>query len=101
MTASTPSTAATTSRLSAVARYRVTPKVSPAAAVTMRATATNGMIVQWAGYPGTNICRVFHSEKYFREELAGGVTVVDFVPGGAEDADRQDVFLLRKIPTYP
>jgi ubiquinone/menaquinone biosynthesis C-methylase UbiE len=54
------------------------------------------MIVQWDRYPGTNICRVFHSEKYFRENLARGVTVVDFVPGGAEDADHQDVFLLRK-----
>jgi SAM-dependent methyltransferase len=59
------------------------------------------MIVQWAGYPGTNICRVFHSERYFRERLVGegrgaAVEVVDFVAGGAEDADRQDVFLLRK-----
>ncbi len=62
-----------------------------------------GMIEQWEGYPGTNICRVFHSEKYFRERLVGegrgaaGVRVVDFVPGGAEDADRQDAFLLRKV----
>jgi cyclopropane fatty-acyl-phospholipid synthase-like methyltransferase len=59
------------------------------------------MIVQWGGYRGTNICRVFHSERYFRERLVGeglgtAVSVLDFVPGGAEDADRQDVFLLRK-----
>lgn len=59
-----------------------------------------GLIVQWASYPGTNICRVFHSEGYVREELlprlSRRVEVVEFSPGGAEDADHQDAFLLRK-----
>jgi SAM-dependent methyltransferase len=60
------------------------------------------MIVQWEGHPGTNICRVFHPEKYFRERLVregrgAAVEVVEFAAGGAEDADRQDVFLLKKI----
>ncbi len=55
------------------------------------------LIVENADLSGTNICRVFHPEKYFRNNMAHGMTVVDFIPGGARDAENQDVFLLKKI----
>lgn len=54
------------------------------------------LIIENSGYPGTNICRVFHPEKYFREKMTRGMSVVDFIPGGAKDAESQDVFLLKK-----
>jgi len=54
------------------------------------------IIVENSRFPGTNICRVFHPEKYFREKMTHGMKIVDFVPGGAKDAENQDVFLLRK-----
>jgi SAM-dependent methyltransferase len=54
------------------------------------------LIIENSGLQGTNICRVFHPEKYFRSEMTHGMTVIDFVPGGARDAENQDVFLLKK-----
>lgn len=54
------------------------------------------LIVENSGFPGTNICRVFHPEEYFRKYMSHGMTVVDFIPGGAKDAENQDVFLLKK-----
>jgi 2-polyprenyl-3-methyl-5-hydroxy-6-metoxy-1,4-benzoquinol methylase len=50
------------------------------------------LVVRHAEVAGTNLCAVYHSERYVREKLAGGLTVVDFVPG----ATTQDFFLLRK-----
>lgn len=44
---------------------------------------------------GTNLCATFHPEAYMREWLCQKLTIVDFVPGGAKDAD-QDIFLLQK-----
>jgi len=44
---------------------------------------------------GTNDCYVFHPEQYVRSSLSRGLTVADFVPGGAKD-NNQDVFLLTK-----
>jgi len=44
---------------------------------------------------GSNHCTIYHPEAYVREVLAKDLQVIDFVPGGAKDAN-QDVFLLRK-----
>jgi 2-polyprenyl-3-methyl-5-hydroxy-6-metoxy-1,4-benzoquinol methylase len=44
---------------------------------------------------GSNACSAYHPEQYVRQTLAKGLTVVDFVPGGAKDAN-QDVYLLQK-----
>jgi len=59
--------------------------------------AQGKIIVENPGFSGTNICRVFHPEKYFRKNMIHGMTVLDFIPGGAKDAENQDVFLLKKI----
>jgi SAM-dependent methyltransferase len=55
-------------------------------------------VVIYEGYSGKNICNTFHPEKYVRQNLCKDLTVVDFVPGGAKDAD-QDVFLMRNPVT--
>lgn len=47
---------------------------------------------------GKNICAVFHPEQYVRNKLAKGFRILDFIPGGAKDAN-QDVYLLQKIGT--
>lgn len=44
---------------------------------------------------GTNRCGTYHPEQYVRQKLCKDLTVVDFVPGGAKDAN-QDAFLLQK-----
>jgi len=49
---------------------------------------------------GKNACGAYHPEPYVREKLAKGFTVVDFVPGGAEDAG-QDQCLLKKSDQRP
>jgi SAM-dependent methyltransferase len=55
------------------------------------------IILENSGFSGTNICRVFHPEQYFRKNMTHGMKVVDFIPGGARDAENQDVFLLKKV----
>ena len=46
---------------------------------------------------GSNHCATYHPEAYVRDMLAKDLQVIDFIPGGAKDAN-QDVFLLRKPP---
>jgi ubiquinone/menaquinone biosynthesis C-methylase UbiE len=53
------------------------------------------LVLREEAYSGANICGSYHPEKYVREKLCKDLTVVDFVPGGAKDAN-QDAFLLRK-----
>jgi SAM-dependent methyltransferase len=56
----------------------------------------SGQLVVWGPeFLGTNLCGTFHSEAYVRKWLRQKLTVVDFVPGGAKDAD-QDQYLLQK-----
>jgi ubiquinone/menaquinone biosynthesis C-methylase UbiE len=55
------------------------------------------LVVQHTKVPGTNTCLAFHPESYFRKNLTEGFEVVDYIPGGAEDASYQDVFLLKKL----
>jgi SAM-dependent methyltransferase len=47
---------------------------------------------------GSNHCATYHPEAYVRDVLARELIVIDFVPGGAKDAN-QDVFLLQKPMT--
>lgn len=61
-----------------------------------RATFNSGHLVTIREkYSGTNICGAFHPEKFVRETLAEGFSVVDFLPMGAKDAN-QDMYLLHK-----
>jgi len=53
------------------------------------------LVIRREKHSGHNVCKVFHPEQYVRQVLAKGLTVVDFQPGGAKDAD-QDAFLLQK-----
>lgn len=46
-------------------------------------------------HSGENKCAAFHPERYVREKLCRNLKVVDFIPGGAKDAN-QDAFLLQK-----
>ena len=54
------------------------------------------LVVQDARYEGRNLCAAYHPERYVREELAGALEVVDFVPAVAASAQTQDFYLLRK-----
>lgn len=47
---------------------------------------------------GSNHCTTYHPEAYVRDVLAREWIVIDFIPGGAKDAN-QDVFLLQKPMT--
>ncbi len=53
------------------------------------------LVIRYNEYVGTNICGAYHPEQYVRQNLAKGFTIIDFIPGGAKDAN-QDVFLLMK-----
>jgi cyclopropane fatty-acyl-phospholipid synthase-like methyltransferase len=53
------------------------------------------LVVTDEEHKGTNICAAYHPERYVRDTLAKGFRILDFVPGGAKDAN-QDVFLLQK-----
>jgi SAM-dependent methyltransferase len=46
-------------------------------------------------YAGTNYCGAFHPEEYVRTQMAKRFNFVDFVPGGAKDAN-QDMVLFQK-----
>jgi SAM-dependent methyltransferase len=54
------------------------------------------LVVQDARYEGRNLCAAYHPERYVREELAGALEVVDFVPAVARTDQSQDLFLLRR-----
>ena len=53
------------------------------------------LVVTGAEHMGKNICAAYHPEQYVRNILAKGFRILDFIPGGAKDAN-QDVFLLQK-----
>ena len=53
------------------------------------------VVVSRPEHSGDNECGAYHPEAYVRRSLAKEFVVVDFVPGGAKDAN-QDVFLLQK-----
>lgn len=57
--------------------------------------AAGELVVYKPELSGSNSCSTYHPEGYVREVLAGQLAVLDFIPGGAKDAN-QDVFLLRK-----
>lgn len=53
------------------------------------------LVVTGEEHAGKNICAAYHPEQYVRNILAKGFRILEFVPGGAWDAN-QDVFLLQK-----
>jgi ubiquinone/menaquinone biosynthesis C-methylase UbiE len=53
------------------------------------------LVVRNERYAGKNSCGEYHPEEYVRSTLCAGLRVVDFVPGGAKDAD-QDQYLFQK-----
>ncbi|MGD1074630.1 MAG: class I SAM-dependent methyltransferase [Thermodesulfovibrionales bacterium] len=53
------------------------------------------LVVTGQEYEMCNECAAYHPEAYVRKYLSGGLKIVDFVPGGARDAN-QDVFLFQK-----
>ena len=55
------------------------------------------LVVRWEGAAGTNLCTVFHPERYVRERTAGGFELVEFLPEGARGNPHQDLVLLRKV----
>lgn len=57
---------------------------------------SGSLVVQQERYPGMNTCQVYHPESYVRDLFGAGAEVVDFIPGGAEDAGGQDVVIVRK-----
>jgi len=54
------------------------------------------LVVRGSDEPGRNVCGAYHPERYVRDRLAEGFTVVDFVAEGASGNPYQDLFLLRK-----
>jgi SAM-dependent methyltransferase len=46
-------------------------------------------------YSGTNVCATYHPKPYVEEIFGRVFKLIDFVPGGARDAN-QDVYLFRK-----
>ena len=46
-------------------------------------------------HAGKNTCAAYHPEQYVRNILAKKFRILDFIPGGARDAN-QDVFLIQK-----
>lgn len=54
------------------------------------------LVVRSAQASGTNLCATFHPEKYVRDKLSDGFSVVDFIPCGAQGNPMQDVYLMMK-----
>jgi SAM-dependent methyltransferase len=46
--------------------------------------------------PGSNTCSAYHPEAFVRDQLAGDLEVVDFIPEGARGNPKQDLYVLRK-----
>lgn len=63
----------------------------------MASFSAGKLVVRHSAMPGTNTCIVFHPEAYVRTRMIGGFEIVDFIPGGAEDASFQDVYLMRRV----
>jgi SAM-dependent methyltransferase len=53
------------------------------------------LVVSKPEHSGDNECCTYHPESYVRRVLAKEFLIVDFIPGGAKDAN-QDVFLVQK-----
>ena len=69
----------------------------PQLSLESQARFRNGEVVVYGSErEGSNICTVFHPERYVRETLARNLDVIDFVPEGARGNPRQDVYLLQK-----
>lgn len=54
------------------------------------------IVVRYSKVAGTNLCSVFHPEKYARGELLHSFEVVDLIPEGAKGNPYQDIYFLRK-----
>jgi SAM-dependent methyltransferase len=54
------------------------------------------LVVSRPEHSGDNECSTYHPESYVRRVLAKEFLIVDFIPGGAKDAN-QDVFLVQKF----
>jgi len=52
-------------------------------------------IIRQERYSGANLCATYHPPHYVRDVLCGRFKLLDFLPGGARDAN-QDVYLFRK-----
>lgn len=48
--------------------------------------------------PGSNMCAAYHPMTYVRDYLTEGVSLAEFVPGGASGAPHQDLFVFSKPP---
>lgn len=59
--------------------------------------AAGELIVLRPEHSGDNVCCTYHPESYVRRVLAKEFLIVDFIPGGAKDAN-QDAFLVQKPP---
>jgi len=54
------------------------------------------IVCHYGRYRGENFCQTFHPERYVRDTLAAGFSVVDYVPTGARGNPVQDLYLLRR-----
>jgi len=55
------------------------------------------LVVQFDDEPGSNLCAVYHPERYVTERLIRPpLELVDFIPGDAEARMRQDGWLVRR-----
>ena len=55
-----------------------------------------GLVVLDGSYAGTNMCGVYHSESYVRQNWTKYFEVVRFLPEGAKGSPRQDLYVLRR-----
>lgn len=69
------------------------PMLSPAE---QEAFGAGRLVVHNEPVAGTNFCAAYHPERYIRERLAAGFTVVELIPEGAAGNPFQDIVLLRK-----
>jgi SAM-dependent methyltransferase len=58
--------------------------------------ASGELVIRRDDRPGSNVCGAYHPERYVREHLARGLTVVEFVAEGAAGNPHQDLWLLRR-----
>lgn len=55
------------------------------------------LVVREQQESGSNVCAVFHPPGYLSDHLPINLSVVDFIPQGAEGHSHHDVYLLRKV----
>ena len=72
-----------------------TTRVAELAAEEQRLFQEGRPIVRQEHYSGANVCATYHPPRYVREVLCSRFKLLDFIPGGARDAN-QDVYLFRK-----